>query len=280
MQNEFENALESLLNFSVVDEKSAAQYNDLFKQMVTASMKIVTETDYAALVQQKADAAEKKYGVKMEASDEKDPYRKLRDVVRFEMSREAALANRSFELCCTDSNYMNALGKFRDEMAKNVKVDQPEVIESMAQALYSDFTSFFVSATMDMVADAKIYQMKEFRPLQLNAIGKEVRTCANIVKQQNAKPQKSETVTDWFRIMFVLPALLFKKLYAVNMVHFFDVQQKYVDKAAHMYNFLQKTLDSYVTADEYKILMNFLAELGLSNCFTVRPMAAEASHVN
>jgi len=274
MQKEFEKALENLLNFKVTDEKSAAQYNDLFKQMVTASVKVVNETDFAALINQKVEAAEKKYGAKMEPSDENDLYRKLRDVVRFEMSREAILNNVDYELCCTDVNYKNALGKFQADLEKIVPNGQPEVLASMSQALYSDFTNFFVSETLDMVADAKIYQMPEFRALQLNALGKEVRTCANIVKQQNSKPQKSETVTDWFRVMFVLPALLFKKLYAVNMVNFFEVSQKYVDDAAHMFNIFQRNFESFVPGDEYKILLHFLAELGLSNCFTVRPKVA------
>lgn len=276
MQKEFEKALEDLLNFKVTDEKSAAQYNVMFKQMVTLSMKVVNETDFAALINQKVEAAEKKYGAKIEAfEDENDLYRKLRDVVRFEMSREAILNNVDYELCCTEANYKNALGKFQADLEKIVPNGQLDVLASMSQALYSDFTNFFVSETMDMVADAKIYQMPEFRALQLNALGKEVRTCANIVKQQNSKPQKSETVTDWFRVMFVLPALLFKKLYAVNMVNFFDVSQKYVDDAAHMFNIFQRNFESFVAGDEYKILLHFLAELGLSNCFTVRPKVTE-----
>lgn len=281
MQNEFEKALENLRNFKVTDEKSAAKYNDMFKQMVTASVKVVNETDYASLIRQRAEAAEKKYGAKMDPfEDENDLYRKLRDVVRFEMSREAILANMDYEICCTEENYKNALGKFQSDLEKIVPNGQQDVLASMSQALYSDFTNFFVSETLDMVADFKIYQMPEFRALQLNALGKEVRTCANIVKQQNSKPQKSETVTDWFRVMFVLPALLFKKLYAVNMVNFFDVSQKYVDDAAHMFNIFQRNIESFVAGDEYKILLYFLAELGLSNCFTVRPKVAGADQGN
>lgn len=278
MQKEFDNALEGLLNFDHSDKNAEQKFNTLFKQMITASMKIVGDTDYAALINQKIEAAEKKYGAKMEPSeDENDLYRKLRDVVRFEMSREALLANADYELCCTEVNYKNALGKFQGDLEKIVPNGQPEVLASMSQALYSDFTNFFVSETLDMVADAKIYQMAEFRPLQLNALGKEVRTCANIVKQQNSKPQKSETVTDWFRVMFVLPALLFKSQYGVNMVNVFDVAQKYVDDAAHMYNIFRRNMDSFVAGDEYKILLHFLAELGLSNCFTVRPKVADKS---
>lgn len=278
MQKEFDNALEGLLNFDHSDKNAEQKFNTLFKQMITASMKIVGDTDYAALINQKIEAAEKKYGAKMDPSeDENDLYRKLRDVVRFEMSREALLANADYELCCTEVNYKNALGKFQGDLEKIVPNGQPEVLASMSQALYSDFTNFFVSETLDMVADAKIYQMAEFRPLQLNALGKEVRTCANIVKQQNSKPQKSETVTDWFRVMFVLPALLFKSQYGVNMINVFDVAQKYVDDAAHMYNIFRRNMDSFVAGDEYKILLHFLAELGLSNCFTVRPKVADKS---
>ncbi len=278
MKKQFANALQCLLDFKVVDQESAARYNDLFKQMISASMQICGETDYAALINQKAEDAQKKYGAKMEPTeDENDLYRKLRDVVRFEMSREAALANMEYEICCTDSNYRNAMTKFRGELEKIVPQGQQEVVESMAQALYSDFTNFFVSATLDMVADAKIFQMEEFRPLQLNALGKEVRTYANIIKQQNAKPQKSETVTDWFRIMFVLPALLFKNLYAVDMVNMFEVAQKYVDDAAHMFNIFQRTNESFVPGDEYKILLHYLAEMGLSGCFTVRPKVKKSN---
>lgn len=274
MEKEFENALDALLNFDTSDPKAAEKYNALFKTLISSSMQICGETDYASLVNQKIDAAEKKYGKKVEFEEgETDPYRKLRDTVRFEMSREAILANREFEICCTESNYKNAMSKFRNELEKIVPQGQMEVVESMSQALYSDFTNFFVSTTLDMVADAKIYQMKEFRPLQLNALGKEIRTYANVIKQQNSKPQKSETVTDWFRTMFVLPALLFKSLYAVDMVNMFQVAQKHVDDAAHMFNIFTRTNESLEAGDEYKILLHFLAEMGLSSCFTVRPKA-------
>lgn len=277
MHKEFETALDALLNFKEDGNGAAEKYNALFKQMISSSMAICGETDYGTLISQMAEAVEKKYGAKMEASeDEGDLYRKLRDVVRFEMSREAMLAGKDNEICCTESNYKNVMAKFRGELEQIVPQGQQEVVESMAQALYSDFTNFFVSTTLDMVADAKIYQMKEFRPLQLNAMGKEVRTYANIIKQQNSKPQKSETVTDWFRTMFVLPALLFKNLYAVNMVGIFEVSQKHVDDAAHMFNIFRRTNESFVAGDEYKILLYFLAEMGLSTCFTVRPKAKKS----
>lgn len=274
MANDFENALEGLLNFKFENKQSVEKYNALFKQMISASMQICGETDYVSLINQKAEETQKKYGAKMDPSeDENDLYRKLRDVVRFEMNREATLANIEYEICCTESNYKNAMAKFRGELEQIVPQGQQEVVESMAQALYSDFTNFFVSATLDMVADFKIYKMKEFRPLQLNAMGKEVRTYANVIRQQNAKPQKSVTVTDWFRTMFVLPALLFKNLYAVDMVNMFEVPQKFVDDAAHMFNIFLRTEESFVAGDEYKILLYFLAEMGLSTCFTVRPKA-------
>lgn len=276
MQKEFENALEGLLNFDHSEKNAEQKFNTLFKQMISASMKICAETDFAALIDRMARAAEQKYGVKMAPyEDENDLYRKLRDVVRFEMSREAVLANMDYEICCTEENYRNALGKFQADLEKIVPGNQPEVLASMSQALYSDFTNFFVSETLDMVADFKIYKMPEFRALQLNALGKEVRTCANIVKQQNAKPQKSETVTSWFRTMFVLPALQFKSLYGVDMIQAFDVAQKYVDDAAHMHNIFRRNIESFVPGDEYKILLHFLAEMGLSSCFTVRPKVAE-----
>lgn len=272
MMNEFEKSLNSLLNFDDSDSKAAEKYNALFKQMVSASMQICGETDYSALVKQKIETAEKKYGCKVEVEEgETDPYKLLRDVVRFEMSREAVLANMEYEICCTESNYSNAMAKFRSELEKIVPQGQFEVVESMSQALYSDFTNFFVNMTLDMVADSKIYQMKEFRPLQLNAMGKEIRTYANVIKQQNEKPQKSETVSSWFRTLFVLPAFLFKNLYAVNMIGMFQVPQKHVDDAAHMFNIFTRTNETFMAGDEYKILLYFLAEMGLSSCFTVRP---------
>lgn len=276
--NEFEKALEELLNFDDCVNQAAEKYNALFKQMISASMQICGETDYGSMVKQKIEAAEKKYGHKVEMEEgETDPYKMLRDVIRFEMSREALLAGKEFEICCTESNYKNAMAKFRGELEKIVPQGQQEVVESMAQSLYSDFTNFFVNTTLDMVADSKIYQMKEFRPLQLNAMGKEIRTYANVVKQQNEKPQKSETVTSWFRTMFALPAFLFKNLYAVNMIGMFQVPQKHVDDAAHMFNIFTRTNESFVAGDEYKILLYFLAEMGLSSCFMVRPKTQKSA---
>lgn len=271
MENEFENALQALLNFEYTGAESAEKYNELFRTMVTASMKICGETDYNALVNQKIEAAEKKYGLKMEASGETDPYKKLRELVRFEMARDALLAGREYEVCCTESNFAMAVLKFRSDIEKLVPESQKEALDSMAYSLYSDFTNFFVCASFDMVADAKIYEMKEFRPLQINAMGKEIRTSVNVMAKQNGKPQKSETVTKWFHTMMVLPAFLFKKLYAVSMVEMMAVPQKLADDAAHMFKGFDAILANFAAADEYKVLQNFLKELQLENCFTVRP---------
>lgn len=271
MANDFENALNGLLNFKPDGEQAAEKYNALFKQMITASMQICNETDFGSIIRQKADDAQKKYGAKMDPSeDESDLYRKLRDVVRFEMAQESKLNHKEHEVCCTEFNYQNAMKKFRGELEKIVPNSQMEVLESMSQSLYSDFTNFFVCASMDFIADAKIYQMPEFRPLQLNAMGKEIRTYVNVVKQQNAKPQKSQVVTDWFRSVMVLPAFLFRKLYGVSFVEMFEVPQKLLDDVAHTFNIFQKNFESFAVGDEYRILHEFLRALDLSECFTVR----------
>jgi len=278
MANEFETALEGLLNFKYVDAKSAEQYNILFKQMISASMQICGETDFAVIINQKTEDAQKKYGVKMESSeDDADLYRKLRDVVRFEMNRESILNNKEYELCCTESNFKNAESRFRGELEKIVPPGQMEVLDSMTHSIYSDFTKFFVSTVLDMIADAKIYQLAEFRPLQLNALGKEVRTYVNVIKQQNAKPQKSQVVTDWFRSVMLLPAFLFKKQYGVSFVEMFDVPQKLVDDAAHTYNVFQKTFESFCAGDEYIILHDLLRVMNISDCFTIRPKVSKAA---
>lgn len=279
MEKEFEQALESLLNFDPVGSNDpAARFNALFKQMISSSMQICNETDYAALVNQKIEEVEKKFGAKVEISEDagEDPYKKLREVVRFELARESILANMDYEVCCTENNLANAMGKIRAELDKIVPESQKEVVDSMGYALYSDFTKYFVCSVFDMIADAKIYQMKEFRPLQLNAMGKEVRTNVNVIHQQNGKPQKSETVTNWFSLMMVLPSFLFKKLYGVSLTEMFEVPQKLKDDSAHMFNIFQRTNESFMPGDEYKILLHFLAEMGLSECFTVRPKVKKA----
>lgn len=270
MENEFESALQGLLNFEYTDAESAEKYNQLFRSMIAASMKICGETDYSALVQQKIEAAEKKFGAKMEESDETDAYKKLREVIRFEMSREAAACSKEFEICCTDSNFNNAMAKIRGDLEKIVPESQKEVVDSIGYSLFSDFTKYFVCTTFDMIADAKIYTMKEFRPLQLNALGKELRTNVNVIRQQNAKAQKSETVTNWFRILMMLPAFLFKKLYAVNMVNMFENSEEQVAIAAEMFEELDAAISQFSAGDEYKVLQNFLKNLQLENCFTVR----------
>lgn len=270
MENEFESALQGLLNFEYTDAESAEKYNQLFRSMIAASMKICGETDYSALVQQKIEAAEKKFGAKMEESDETDAYKKLREVIRFEMSREAAACSKEFEICCTDSNFNNAMAKIRGDLEKIVPESQKEVVDSIGYSLFSDFTKYFICTTFDMIADAKIYTMKEFRPLQLNALGKELRTNVNVIRQQNAKAQKSETVTNWFRILMMLPAFLFKKLYAVNMVNMFENSEEQVAIAAEMFEELDAAISHFSVGDEYKVLQNFLKNLQLENCFTVR----------
>lgn len=274
MQKEFDSALEGLLNFDHSEKNAEQKFNTLFKQMISASMQICGETDFAALVNEKAKAAEDKYGVKMENSEnENDPYKKLREVVRFEMSQESILNGKEHELCCTESNFKNALAKFRNELEKIVPQSQLEVVDSMAHSLYSDFTNFFVCASLDMIADAKIYAMKEFRPLQLNAMGKEVRTYVNVIKQQNAKPQKSQTVTNWFKSVMILPAFLFKKLYGISFVEMFEAEQKIVDDVAHTFKFFQKNMETFSAGGEYVILQQFLKEMKLEDCFTVRSKA-------
>lgn len=277
MENEFENALQGLLNFEYTGPESAETYNGLFRAMVTASMKICGETDFDALVNQKIEAAEKKYGLKMESTGETDPYKKLRELVRFEMSRDALLAGKEHEVCCTESNFAMAVLKFRSDIEKLVPDSQKEVLDSMAYSLYSDFTNFFVCSTLDMIADVKIYEMKEFRPLQINAMGKEIRTSVNVMAQQAGKPQKSETVTNWFHAMMILPAFLFKKLYAVSMVEMMTAPQKQIDDAQHMFKGFDAVMANFVAGDEYKVLQNFLKDLQLENCFTVRPKVQKSS---
>ncbi|MCF0222282.1 MAG: hypothetical protein HUK19_08315 [Fibrobacter sp.] len=272
--NEFDSALQGLLNFDASLGDAANRYNGLFKQMITASVQICNDTDFDDLVAKKMRSVESRYGAKIEFSEEAtDAYKKLREVVRFELSRESILSNMDYEICCTEGNLANAMGKIRGDLEKIVPESQKEVVESMGYALYSDFTKFFVCSVFDMVADAKIYQMPEFRPLQLNAMGKEIRTNVNVIHQQNSKPQKSEVVTNWFHLMMILPSFLFKKLYGVSFTEMFEVPQKQVDDAAHMYNIFVQSNESFVAGDEYKILLHLLAELGLSECFTVRPKA-------
>lgn len=277
MKEQFDSALQGLLNFDAAEGDAAARYNALFKQMISASMQICSETDFDSLVNQKIQDVETKYGAKIEFSEEAtDAYKKLREVVRFELARESILANMDYEVCCTQSNLANAMGKIRSELEKIVPESQKEVVDSMGYALYSDFTKFFVCSVFDMIADARIYQMPEFRPLQLNAMGKEVRTNVNVIHQQNSKPQKSETVTNWFNLIMILPSFLFKKLYGVSLTEMFEAPQKQKDDAAHMYNIFVRSNESFVAGDEYKILLHFLAEMGLSECFTVRPKVKKA----
>lgn len=279
MEKVFETALNGLLNFDASADGAEARYNELFKQMVTSSMQICGEKDYAALVAQKAAAAEAKYGLKIDDAED-DAYKKLRNVVRFEMSRESAIGKIEHEICCTESNFANAVAMFRAELEKIVPESQKEVVDSMAYSLYSDFTKYFVCTVLDMVADAKIYQMEEFRPLQLNAMGKEVRTNVNALRAQASKPQKSKTVTDWFMTTMILPAFLFRKLYAVSLVEMFGVAQKQIDDAAHMFNMFAKIIETFAAGDEYCILKVLLKEMGLEDCFTVRPKVAKPAAGN
>ena len=241
MQKEFDQALENLKNIEVVDEQSAARYNEQFKVLIGETMQIVNGTDYDAFVKAKVEAAEKKYGAKVEFSeDATDAYKKLREVVRFEMFHESLLAGKEFEVCCTESNFAMAMNKIRPEISKLVPENQKEAVDSIGYSIYSDFTKFLVCSAFDMVADAKIFEMPEFRPLQLNALGKEVRTNVNVVRQQKDKPQKSKVVTDWFLTVMMLPGLLLRHLYAVSLVEMFAVEQKQADCAAHLFNLFQK----------------------------------------
>lgn len=272
MQKEFDQALENLKNIEVVDEQSAARYNEQFKVLIGETMQIVNGTDYDALVKAKIEAAEKKFAAKVEFSeDATDAYKKLREIVRFEMFHESLLAGKEFEVCCTESNFAMAMNKIRPEIAKLVPENQKEAVDSIGYSIYSDFTKFLVCSAFDMVADAKIFEMPEFRPLQLNALGKEVRTNVNVVRQQKDKPQKSKVVTDWFLTVMMLPGLLLRHLYAVSLVEMFAVEQKQADCAAHLFNLFQKHKKAFSAGDEYEVLKDFLPPLGIADCFTVRP---------
>lgn len=270
MEIEFEKALQGLLELND-SQSSQGKFGELFQQMIAASMQICSEKDYGALIQQKAELAEKKYRHKMDASEnDSDLYKKLREVVRFEMAHESMSCGKEHEVCCTESNFVEAMGKIRAELEAIVPKGQMDVVQSMGQSLYSDFTQFFVCAVLDMVADVKIYQMKEFRPLQLNAMGKEVRTYVNVIRQQNAKPQKSKTVTHWFKTMMILPAFLFRKLYGVNFLEMFEDSLVQKDAASKMFENFERVFADFSSGDEYKILKDFLESLGLKDCFTVR----------
>ena len=272
MQKEFDEALENLKNIEVVDEPSAACYNEQFKTLIGKTMQIVSETDYDALVQAKTEDIEKKYSAKVEFSDAAtDAYKKLRELVRFEMLHETLFAGKEFEVCCTESNFAQAMNKLRPEISKLLPEDKKEAVESIGYTLYSDFTKYLICSAFDMVADMKIFEMPEFRPLQLNALGKEVRTNVNVMRQQKNKPQKSQVLTDWFLTVMVLPGLLLRKLYSVSLVEMFEVEQKQTDNAAHLFNIFQKRMAAFSAGVEYQILQEFLVPLGMADCFTVRP---------
>lgn len=85
-----------------------------------------------------------------ESTGETDPHKKLRELVRFEMSREALVCGKEHEVCCTESNFAMAVLKFRGELEKIVPDSQKEVLDSMAYSLYSDFTKFFACTAFDM----------------------------------------------------------------------------------------------------------------------------------
>jgi len=272
MQKKFDEALENLKNVSVMDEQSAARYNELFKILISETMQIVNGTDYDALVQAKIDAVEKKYQSKVELSeDATDAYKKLRELVRFEMLQESLLVGKEFEVCCTERDFAMAMNKIRPQIEKIVPENQKEAVDTLGFSIYSDFTKFLVCSAFDMVADAKIFEMPEFRPLQLNALGKEVRTNVNVIGQQSNKPQKSKVVTDWFFTVMMLPGFLLRNLYAVSLVEMFEVEQKQADNAAHLFHIFQKHMNAFAAGDEYEILKDFLAPLGIADSFTVRP---------
>lgn len=271
MQNDFDKALEGLLHVNFDDLNSEKAFGELFRDLITSSMKICAETDFNASVENKIKEAEIKYNSKIDLGDETDPYKRMRGAVRFSMLHEAKSCGKEYEICCTEKNLESAMKIIRKDLEKAVPANQLQVIDSMGHSLVSDFADFFVSRTLDMVADIKIYGMKEFRPLQLNAMGKEIRTYANIVSQQNAQPQKSETVSNWFRTLFVLPALLFRKLYAVSMTEMFGKCDNQIQSAKRMFAILDSAMENFSNGDEYKIMKQFLTELGLGDSLTIRP---------
>ncbi len=297
-QKAFDIALEGLQHFEHTDSHSEECYNTLFRFLISTSRNINETTDYNALVKQQIEACEKKFGVQMDltedttleddakwAADEKDAnhiiikygkgasvtYKILREVVRFTMYRNSVLNNMDHEVCCTETNFANVMGRIRGDLEKIVPPEQRQFLDSMGQSIYSDFTSLFLFAGMDLIVDALIYEMKEFRPLQLNIMGKEIRTNIGIVKSQLNKEQKSQTVTGWFKTMLILPAFLFRKLYMVNFVDMFEGSEKQIQDAARMFHNYELNYASFVVGDEYKILKDMLEELGLSDCFTIRP---------
>ena len=270
-ENSFDSALDGLLHFKHTDMHSEECYKRLLKFLFASSQKICASTDYDSSIDQMIDDAEKKFGEKFPEPEENgDAYKRLRELVRFEMRHQAILCGKEYEICSTEENFSRAVGKFREELKQIVPESQQEVLNSIGYSLYSDFFDFFVRGSLDMIADAKIYKSKRFRPLQIHAMGKEIRTYINVVAQQNAKPQKSQTVSDWFRTLFVLPAFLFNKLYAINMVELFAVSEERVAEAEKMFRIFERDFAVLEAAGEYEILKAFLTEMHLADCLTVR----------
>lgn len=278
MENDFEKALDALLKFSPNAENSGSDFGELFGNLISSSMKICGETDYESLVNEKVASVEQKFGVKMEQGEaDGEPYKKLRSVLRLEMKSEASSRGEDFEICCTEENRKAFLNRIRGELESFVPESGRQFVDSMGDSLYSDFADFFVGCALDMVADAKIYAMREFRPLQLNAMGKELRTYANIVKRQNLQAQKSQTVTDWFKTMFILPAFLFRKLYAVNMVALFENSEGQIANAERMFGVFEEAFSRFLPGDEYRLLKKFQSVLNLDDCLTIRPRRKTAN---
>lgn len=278
MENDFEKALENLLKYSQNGESSDSDFGELFGDLISASMKICGETDYGSLADEKAASVERKFGVKMEQCEANDePYKKLRNALRLEMKSEAISRGADFEICCTEENRKAFLNGIRGELESFVPESGRQFVDSIGDSLYSDFADFFVGRTLDTIADAKIYAMREFRPLQLNAMGKELRTYANIVKRQNLQAQKSQTVTDRFKTMFVFPAFLFKKLYAVDMVKLFENSERQIADAERLFGIFEETFPHFLPGDEYPLLEKFQNVLNFGKCLTIRPRRKTAT---
>lgn len=76
--------------------------------------------------------------------------------------------------------------KFHEEL-KRSRQAQNNTFNPMAYPLYSHFTKFFVRVAFDMVANAKIYETKEFFPLQINVMKHEALTSIKAIAEQDAK---------------------------------------------------------------------------------------------
>lgn len=270
---------------------------ELLKLLLTVSREICDNTDYESMVLDVGKKLEQKYNIKIEfvVDPNQDTLAHLKfadfyhtdvNVVRYkregyyshyilhelmhlDMMMDAKRCGTLKVIGHRQSNfdaYMVDYQRHYDMLKKSM--DKPAV-ESLAKQLFTGMSLQTMNCPLDLFVEQKIYDMEDFRPLQLvTLVGMESGN-VSAVKQTAAVQQFPQQVKDVNKQLCIVQSLMLKRLYSIDFVAQYVPSQNMLHNAQDYFGRFELALENFAAGDEYKLFEHFAKYLGIIKYFDI-----------